>query len=206
MKDIKPVMRAAAARYPTKEAALEHPELLAMLPGRWKRNLRVASAAGMAASLAMASGCGILFRTPEPPLAGVPLPPAYVSEAEAEKFICDAAGAALPGLAGADAPNGGRIVFVAGNGTDGYRVVETESPAIDLFDAGSGVGFAYIDASGGDAPGEIEYTNRVAEADADSDYVLVIPAVIQNDDAADKASIQKQVADFIAWLKAEEII
>jgi hypothetical protein len=60
MQEIKPVKVARVPRYPVREVVLARPELLQLLPERWRRCRQAAAAAGLAATLvASTAGCSL---------------------------------------------------------------------------------------------------------------------------------------------------
>lgn len=222
MLNIRPVKRLRVPRYPTQAEALSCPGLLGRLPERWRKCRQAAAAAGLLAAMAStASGCEkpLFGGTPTitssaiaqetPMYAGAPMPYPTVTEADALKSIRAAADTAFSGLSenhlagGAGKP----IRFVAFNPSEqGYRIVNTNDSDVDLFDALSGVGFEYID-EGDQTDFVIQFTDEnVKDLDKEHAYVLVIPAENAADSIVSDADIQKQVKDFIDWLKAESII
>jgi hypothetical protein len=222
MQEITPVKRMRTPRYPSREAALAQPELLKLLPQRWRQCRQAAAAAGLLATMAaLSAGCDqpatgnstaslttATIAESTPMYAGAPTQYPLINEADAMESIRTAAGKKLGALTGAfdTGKSGKQVEFVMLDGmSSGYMGVTMDKPVVDFFDSVSGIGFEYL--SDGDAEPQVVdgQTDGNFKPDKTKAHVLLIESEHAPYTNEGKADIEKQVEDFLNWLKAEGI-
>lgn len=226
---IKPVKHYPEPGFPTRGAIDERPEILMLVPRRWRTNPLVLAAI----AAACASGAYGDTKSPNPParLAGVPMPPRFVvlSEKEARQVIVAEARKAglrfspdilkvtLPGTkpnATDDPTPSGREITITLDGTDKKHNVSYEYVSEADLKALKGKGLSPIWSG---TPGRaVNYLNAFFPEAKPKGYNRAFTAArdVQPDGpnaerrakAAAREDLRKQVKDFVNWLKVHGVI
>ena len=204
--NISPVKTARQPDYPQKEHVVSHPELLKKLPSRWQSCRMAATAAGLLAALTL-TGCE------PPPTAGVPLPPATITETDAMRIITETARSY--GLNFQLDMKLDRIPstpkYVTPGAVTGNQFTECsiqDNTAIDAFDPVKKVGFEYLQQPGPEAssiPDEMAgFTagSQVITGLNSEAVVLVVPSANEGSES----NLESHVKAFLDWLSSEGVI
>ena len=210
-----------ALRYPAKDDALAHPELLERLPARWRACRQAVAAVGLLAAVSAVAGCdgspgesarptpGIVAVSPLstdiPLYIGEPAPPPVLGEAEAMVVIERIMKEYLPDIArNVDVNSSNKSVVYFSNeyscdNTKYEHVISVTAGAIDLYDEKACIGLEYI---GADDRLECVLQEGAAKPEQSKPNVLVVNGIYEGTAESD---IRAMIVDFLTWLKAEGI-
>ncbi|MDF2519411.1 MAG: hypothetical protein K0R84_39 [Clostridia bacterium] len=218
MLKIEPVRSYRSPDYPDKRVVLENPDILKTLPQRWKGKVYAGFAFSSVVVLLL-SGCQ------QQATAGVPAPPAYLTEEEACSIIIEEAekyGVEFDktGLELQDVK-----FYIDRNTSEASAIVEhTQDIELDGYDKEKKIGFEF--ASSDDVQSlakniegltedeilyftDADYKEELEEALGYLDekiYFQTFYSASYPDIADTKAELQEQVESFMEWLKSEGVI
>ena len=192
-----PVKRAKAPRYPNLIEVRNDPSLLKHIPQRWQAYRKAIAAVGVLATITL-TGCAT---------GGAPLPPPFMTEADAMRIITDTAkeyGLELTlEVKRSDLPKD--IDYFLQNSTTpidmDYLHYMAEGDQLDAYDADKKVGFEYMTTPSGDSSTDL--TNLQPDKSTDKNRkgdaaVLLFGPVYENE----TDQLKQQVTDFLDWLKS----
>lgn len=211
--NLQPLRRYPQPQLPTHDAAEANPELLKLIPRRWRTNPAVLTAmigAGLLTQCLAEEQC--------PPLAGVPAPPTIrVSESEARRIIIDEAKKAGITFAADKKKLNVPVRALAAAPIKGHEASTTRTTiTLDGTDVKRAVSFEYVTAADANAVskriGGVATVRSVAEALKDESKkqlkgrMLVVTETYAYDHDEGEQDLRAQVKDFIKWLKAQGVI
>lgn len=198
---VKTVNHHSNPRYPAKEHAQAHPELLERLPERWRACRQAAMAAGILAS--MSTTLSACQKTPE--IVGTMAPPAYVTEADAMEIIKTSLAGYMPDLKEEVPVETIKKPIRYLYNEYGYPSMQATHPSVDLFDSRLNIGIEYVDSEV--FPFSPDTTSETADQiGKDQACVLVIWRTEADTTMAAEGKLRQQIADFLEWLKAQGIV